>query len=43
MTLRQFCPPWKLRAHQILDMARAGMMVSQKQIDQALLDLGDLI
>lgn len=41
MTLRDHCTPEQLRAHAILDRARAGLLVSGVQIRWALLTLGD--
>ncbi len=41
MTLRNHCTPDQLRAHAILDRARAGLLVSNTQIRWALLTLGE--
>lgn len=43
MTLRNHCTPDQLRAHAILDRARAGLLVSNTQIRWALLTLGETI
>lgn len=41
MTLRNNCTPEQLRAHAILDSARAGLLVPDAQIIWALTTLGD--
>lgn len=43
MTLRDHCTPDQLRAHAILDRARAGLLVSNMQIRWALMKLGETI
>jgi len=43
VTLRDHCTPEQLRAHAILDRARAGLLVSGVQIRWALLTLWETI
>ena len=43
MTLRNHCTPKQLRAHAILDRARAGLLQSAYLVNWALLTLGETV
>lgn len=42
MTLRQYCPAEKLRAHQVLDRVAQNLPVSEDEIKDAQIVLGDV-